>query len=46
MVLMNSPINNDRAAEGAESKGRQWGNRIITRCGVSIIVEMGNYRDH
>lgn len=46
MVLMNSPINNYRVAEGTESRGRQWGNGIIMRCGVSIVVEMGNYRDH
>lgn len=46
MVLMNSPINNYRVAEGTENRGRQWGNGIIMRCGVSIIVEMGNYRDH
>lgn len=46
MVLMNSPINNCRVAEGTESRGRQWGNGLIMKCGVSIVVEIGNYRAH
>lgn len=43
---MNSPINNYRVAGGTESGGRQWGNAIIMRCGVSVVVEIGSYRDH